>query len=186
MELMGVQGNGGRSYDTDKMINRYDNKILMAYFADVLKLGQDSVGSFALAGSKTNLLAVGIAAILTEILDVINRDLVIQTLLVNGWDLGKEDIPYITFEDLDERDLDELGKYIQRVASVGALEITQPLSEALLDTARLPKPDRDKPIDVELTSGGNSDAGRGMKTAGEGNSTGISSDDKSVTNQENA
>lgn len=186
MELMGVQGNGGRSYDTDKMINRYDNKILMAYLADVLKLGQDSVGSFALAGSKTNLLAVGIAAVLTEILDVINRDLVIQTLLVNGWDLGKEEIPYITFEDLDERDLDELGKYVQRISSVGALEMTQPLSEALLETARLPKPDRDRPIDDEFTSGGSSDAGRGMKTAGEGNSTGVSSDDKSVTNQENA
>lgn len=186
MELMGVQGNGGRSYDTDKMINRYDNKILMSYLADVLKLGQDSVGSFALAGSKTNLLAVGIAAVLTEILDVINRDLVIQTLLVNGWDLSKEEIPYITFEDLDERDLDELGKYIQRVASVGALEVSESLSEALLETARLPKVNRDKPIDPELTSGGSSDAGRGMKTAGEGNSTGISSDDKSVTNQENA
>lgn len=187
MELMGVKGNGGRSYDMDKMINRYDNKILMAYLADVLKLGQDSVGSFALAGSKTNLLAVGIQAVLDEILDVINRDLVIQTLKLNGWDLDNgEQIPYITYEDLDERDLDELGKFIQRAVSVGAIEKTEPLSEALLETARLPLPDRSKPIKPEMTSGSNSDAGRGMQTAGEGNSTTVGGSDSSTSNTENS
>src|SRR5690606_31461676 len=89
----------GKQYDTNTIITRWDNKILTALFADFLKLGQDQVGSFALAGAKTNLMAMGIEARLKEIADVINNDLVPQTFALNGW--STEELPFITFSDLD-------------------------------------------------------------------------------------
>lgn len=149
-ELVSVQGS--KQFDTAKIIDRYENKILMTYLADVLKMGQDSnTGSFALSDNKTNLMAVGIEAILTQLIEVINRDLVTQTALMNGWDISQP-LPKIMFEDLDERDLDKLGAFVQRAVSVGAMEVDQVLSDSLREIAKLPKADPDKKIREDLLS----------------------------------
>lgn len=178
---------GGKMYNTIEIINSYENKILMTYLADVLKLGQDASGSFALSDNKTNLLAVGIKAIVEEVLQEFNRDLIPQTLIMNGWDVSQP-IPHITIDDLDERDLDDLGKFVQRCASVGALEVDQGLSDWLRTEMGAPATDRDKPIKPEMTSNGDTKAGEGMKTAGEGTSKSPteSKGDSSTSNTENA
>ena len=162
-ELMGVTGSGGKNFNLSEIISRYENKILMTYLADVLKMGQESHGSFALSDNKTNLLAVGIEAILVEILEVINRDLIAQTLIMNGWEVN-EDSPCVTYDDLDERDLDKLGQFIQRTAAVNALEVDETLSDALRLAAKLPIADRSKPIKPEMTSAGESESGNAMKS----------------------
>ncbi len=150
-----VSVDGSKQFDTGTIIDRYENKILMTYLADVLKMGQDNtVGSFALSDNKTNLMAVGIEAILTQLLEVINRDLVSQTALMNGWDLSKP-LPQICFEDLDERDLDKLGAFIQRTVDVGAVEVDQVLSDELRKVAKLPVADSSKKIRKELLNQGN-------------------------------
>lgn len=149
-ELISVQGS--KQFDTAKIIDRYENKILMTYLADVLKMGQDNtVGSFALSDNKTNLMAVGIEAILTQLMEVINRDLVTQTALMNGWDISQP-LPRIMFEDLDERDLDKLGAFIQRTVSSGAMEVDQVLSDSLREIAKLPKADPEMKIREDLLS----------------------------------
>lgn len=167
-KLEGVSG-GGKQYDTNKIIERYENKILMAYLADVLKLGQDASGSFALSDNKTNLLAVGIEAILKQILDIINRDLIPQTFLMNGTDISQE-LPIIKHGDLDNRELEQLGKFVQQVVSVGAMEIDEELSEWLRKQADAPLPNREKPIKPEMTSDKESQAGADTGgTSGAGN-----------------
>lgn len=184
-QLMGVSGGGGKNFDLNAIISRYENKILMTYLADVLKMGQEAHGSFALSDNKTNLLAVGIEAILVELLETINRDLVSQTLLMNGWEVD-ENSPKITYEDLDERDLDVLGQFIQRCVAVGAIEVDELLSESLRKEARLPSPDRERPIQAEMTSQGTSESGGGMKS-GMPNSNGSGgSVDASSANNSNA
>lgn len=178
-KLEGVSG-GGKQYDTNAIIERYENKILMAYLADVLKLGQDASGSFALSDNKTNLLAVGIEAILKQILDVINRDLIPQTLLMNGEDISQE-LPVICHGDLDNRELEQLGKFIQQTVSVGAMEVDQEFSEWCRKQLGAPMPNRDKVIEDEMIGGGNSQAGQGDGTGGKAGETQQSS--LKVTNE---
>ena len=163
-ELISVDGS--KQFDTGKIIDRYENKILMTYLADVLKMGQDNtVGSFALSDNKTNLMAVGIEAILTEFLEVINGDLIPQTGKMNGWDL-KLPLPKITFEDLDERDLDKLGTFIQRTVAAGAMEVDRTLSDELRRAARLPRADESNKIRKELLPQAQQEGGTGGTEAG--------------------
>lgn len=110
---------GGKQYDTNAIIKRYDDKILTALFADILKLGQDSHGSFSLADSKTSIVELNIEARLMEIADVLNNDLIPQTFKMNGWE--DTEYPKFVYKDLDREDIDEFGKLIQRIASVGFL-----------------------------------------------------------------
>lgn len=184
-ELKGVSGSGGKNFNLGDIINRYENKILMTYLADVLKMGQEAHGSFALSDNKTNLMAVGIEAILTEILEVVNRDLIPQTLIMNGWEVTDKS-PVVYYEDLDERDLDSLGQFIQRTAAVNALEVDEDLSDALRLAAKLPKANRDKPLKPEMTSVGESESGDGMKGGMNNTNGNNSTSDASSANSSNA
>jgi len=176
---------GGKMYDTPAIISQYENKILMTFLADVLKLGQDASGSFALSDNKTNLLAVGIKAIIDEILQEFNRDLIPQTLKLNGWAIT-DDIPKITVEELDERDLGVLGKFIQHVSAVGAMEVDEDFSEWIRTEMGAPPVNRDKPIDPKMVAGGESKSGEGIKTgATNGTAKTVAGGDSSASNTEN-
>ncbi len=181
-----ISVDGSKQYDTDKIISRYENKILMTFLADVLKLGQDASGSFALSDSKTNLLSVGISALITEILDQFNHDLIPQTLKMNGWDLDS-DTPRIVHDDLDDRDIESLGKFVQQVTATGAMEVDEGFSDWLRETIGAPTVDRSNPINVAMVAGGDSRSGDGMASGmsnGTGGSTG-SSGDASASNANN-
>lgn len=183
--LEGVTGQGGKSYDTNSIIERYENKILMTYLADVLKMGQTNSGSFALSDNKTNLLAVGIEAVLKEILQVINEDLIPQTLHLNGWDVSG-DLPYIGYDDLDERDLEKLGGFIQKVVSVGAMEVDQNLSNGLRELARLPMASEEAPMrESLLPANAQTRASDGMAKPGEGTRDNPSGNATSTANASN-
>lgn len=162
-----VASEGSKQFDTDTVLKRYENQILMTYLADVLKLGQDASGSFALSDNKTNLLAIGIESILTQFIEVINNDLIPQTMILNGWSMD-DAIPQLAFDDLEDRDLEVLGGFIQKTISTGAMEADENLSDFLREEAGIPRVDRSKPIKEELIGGGQSKSGEGMKTAGEG------------------
>lgn len=174
--------NGGKLYDTSSIINGYENKILMTFLADVLKLGQDASGSFALSDNKTNLLAIGIQSIIEEILQEFNNDLIPETMRMNGFQPIDGYYPKIMLEDLEDTDLEKLGKFIQQTVSVGALEVDEGLSDALRIKAKLPPANRDKPIKEEMIGGGISKSGEGMKTAGEGTATTPAGGDKATAN----
>lgn len=182
-DLMGVSG-GGKSYDIDAVIKRRQNEILMAYFADVLKLGQDGVGSFALADAKNNLLAHAVADHLAFQREVLQRQLVQTLAELNHW--AEDDIPELYHSDVDDRDLDELGKFIQRCVSVGAMSVDQDLDAGLRQMGNLPTANYKKPIPDNALSSTRSRASDGMKTAGEGTSTTVGGKDKSTDNVENA
>ena len=50
-----------------------------------IRLGQDGVGSYSLADSKTNMLAMAIESRLKEIRDVLNSELIPFLSRLNGW-----------------------------------------------------------------------------------------------------
>lgn len=183
-ELMGVQG--GKQYDTDKIIRRWDNKILTLLFADFLKMGQDQVGSFALAGAKTNLMSMAVEARLQEIADVLNNDLIPQTFKMNGWD--DTELPKFQFGSLDEVDLEEFSKAIQRIFSVNAIEADRPVMNTIRTSVFKvePKPD-DEPVNKDELPKQESRSGDGMsKGSGNGTSDDAASSDNSANNADNA
>ncbi len=70
--------------------------------------------------------------------DQINADLIPQTLAANGWLFEEEDMPTLEYGDVAPRDLDELGKYVQRVVTSGAMSIGKGLDQELRSAANLP------------------------------------------------
>lgn len=182
-ELMGVQG--GKQYDTDKIIKRWDNKILTLLFADFLKMGQDQVGSFALAGEKTSLMSMAVEARLQEICNTLNSDLVPQTFKLNGW--SDTDYPKFQYGNLNEIDLEEFSKAIQRIFSVNAIEADRPVMNKIRTTVFKvdPKPD-DSPVNKDELPKVESRAGDGMsKGSGNGTSDSAAGTDTSSNNADN-
>jgi len=53
---------GSRQFDTDKIINRYESRMLMAALAQFLMLGQESIGSYALSSDQTYLFTTSVNA----------------------------------------------------------------------------------------------------------------------------
>lgn len=132
-DLLQTSANGNQAY-TDTIIKRNENKMLMAFLADVLKLGTESQGSYALADSKTSLLSMGVEHHLDMIHSVLNHDLIKQMYSLNGWEYVEGESARFCFGDIETRDLDELGKFIQRVMSVGAMRSTKEVEDSLLES----------------------------------------------------
>lgn len=128
---------GSRQFDTSQVINRYDQRIAMTALADFILLGQEKVGSFALASSKTNLFSTAIGAFLDIIADVFNRYAIPRLFALN--DFKVSDFPKIAHGDLGSVDLKELGDYIQKLSQAGMpLFPNQELEKHLIEVAGLP------------------------------------------------
>lgn len=167
---------GSKMYDTDAIIKRWDNKILMVLFADMLKMGQDQVGSYSLAGEKVNLMSMAIEARLQEIQDVLNDDLIFQLFQLNG-ERPETKLPRLQYGALSKIDLDEFSKGIQRMGSVGAIEFDRPVANKVREALGIQLRPEDEPIDKDSIMGGQSQAG----LAGVGNGA-----SKSAAGRDNA
>ena len=168
-------------------ILRWDNKMLTALFADVLRLGQDGVGSYSLADAKTNMLAMGIEARLKEIQDVLNNDLIPWLYKMNGW--RDTEMPKFVYGDLDETDLEAFSKAIQRIKAVGLIAPTPGNVNHIAEVLGLPD-EVDEDMDQEelniLLGKPTSRSGDGMETGmGNGTAKSVSEDDNSAMNPEN-
>lgn len=185
-ELMGTTG--GKSYDTNKIIQRYSNEILQALFADMLKLGQDSVGSYSLADSKSSIMAMAIESRLKEIQDVLNTDLMRQLFEVNGWDT--EELPKFVYGDLDEIDIDGFSQAIQRIKAVGMIAPTAGNVNFIAETLGLPDRIEDSMSQDALNTllgPAESKSGAGMaKGSGNGTSDSVAARDNSTANKANS
>jgi hypothetical protein len=138
-ELKLLTTGGSRQFDTDKIINRYDQRIAMSALADFILLGQEKVGSFALASSKTNLFTTAIGAFLDMVCEIFNRYAVPRLFALNEFRIS--DHPQIKHGDLDSVDLKELGEYIQKLSMSGfPLFPNLDLEKYLMKVANLPEP----------------------------------------------
>ncbi len=108
---------GTRQFDTNKIIMRYDQRILMTLMADFLMLGHDKVGSFALASSKTELFAVALGSFLDSMCEVINRHAIRRLIKMNG--MPTELAPTLEHGDIESVDLGELGTYVLNLSRAG-------------------------------------------------------------------
>jgi hypothetical protein len=183
LELLS-QTSTGKNFDTVKVKEYYKNLILTSLFSDILQMGMSSTGSFSLGSIKTTLVGLAVQSLAKVISDVINKDLIPQTYDLNGWDSTRKCT--IDFDNIEAPSLDEVGKFIQRTASTNFLPRNHDVVNKILDTLGLDAIPEDTDLDDVLTTTNESGASEGMATAGEGTSTGVSGNDLSTLNTENA
>lgn len=130
---------GSRQFDTGAIIDRYDRRIAQSCLADVILLGHEKVGSFALADSKTTLLAVALGVYLDIIAAEFNGNAIPTLMRLNGVDRALW--PTMGHGDIESQNLADLGAYIERLAKAGfPLFPNERLEKHLLDVAGLPMP----------------------------------------------
>lgn len=132
---------GTRQFDTNAIINRYDQRIAITMLADIVMLGADKVGSFALAKTKQSLLAAVLDAQLADILDVLNSYAVPRLIALNTFP-GITGMPQIKCTSVVAPDLTELGNYIKALSgSQMPLFPNVDLENYLREVAKLPSVD---------------------------------------------
>ena len=177
---------GGKSYDTNQIISRYTSQMLVALAADLLQLGTDATGSFALAGAKQDVVEMALTFRLKEIRDVLNSELITQTYKMNGWD--DQVLPTFEFGEISKTDLESLGKFLQRVGAVSMIERDRGVLNVSRKALGLQPFSEEDPVHEEELPSFTSGAGKGMTSgmpSGTGDATG-SAGNASDTNSDNA
>lgn len=157
LELMGTGAR--RLFDTSAIINRYRQDIATTVLADVILIGHEKVGSFALSDNKTHLLSVALGAWLDEISEVFNRFAIPRLLGLNGEPL--EDPPRLRPGDLEKEDVQQFADNMSKLTTAGWLTPGSPEDEEhVREKLNLPKlesvtpPPPPEPIEEAPPGGG--------------------------------
>lgn len=97
-----------RQFDTNAIINRYDNRIAITMLSDLILIGGEKTGSFALAESKQSLLATALEAQIQNIADVFNKYAVPKLYHYNNV-TGITDYPKIVPGEVETPSLKEIS-----------------------------------------------------------------------------
>lgn len=110
---------GSRQFDTDKTIQRYDNRIAMCAMAEFLLMGQSSstTGSKSMHADKTKMFLDAISSFLTIIAQTFNRFAVPRLFALNDMQISEH--PKLAHADLDSIDLTVIGDFIQKLSLAG-------------------------------------------------------------------
>ena len=113
-----IQSVGGqRQIDIGKAIDQKNLEMLLALMTDVLIVGHEKVGSFALASSKTSLLSTALGGIMDIVTEGINRQGMPRIWRVNGFPL--ETMPTLVHGDIEYANLEEVANFILRLSQAG-------------------------------------------------------------------
>ena len=131
---------GKRNFDTNAIIERYDTRIAMTVLADFIMLGHQSTGTYNLGSDKSQMFSVAIGAYLDMIAEVFNNKAIPDLIDMNG-DTFKDitDYPKIIHGEIENRNISELGDFIQKVSSAGFISPDEQLEDYLRDAAKLPE-----------------------------------------------
>lgn len=139
-ELKLLASGGSRSFDTNKVIDRYDTRIAMTVLADFVLLGHQNVGSFALADNKTEIFAMAVGAFLDVICETFNKKAIPQLVEMNGDHFaGITDYPELIHGDVETQDLTKLADYLAKVVGAGLLQPDEGLETYIRQQAGIPE-----------------------------------------------
>lgn len=110
-----LSSKSSRQFDTNAIINRYDQRIAITMLADIVMLGADKVGSFALAKVKQSMLAAALGAQLSNIVDIFNEIAIPRLFALNTF-TGLRGLPKLKVSSVVSPDLNELGNFIQKIS----------------------------------------------------------------------
>ena len=135
-ELM--SSGGARTFDTNALIQRYEQRMLMVTMADFLLLGHEGTGSYAMHVDKTGIFRAALNTITSAIADVFNRHAIPRLFELNQWKL--DELPKLVPNNVDPPNLQELAGFMTSMAGLGMQFFPDPdLEKFLRDTAHLPE-----------------------------------------------
>lgn len=135
-----LASSGKRQFDTNQIIDRYDKRIATSVLADFVMLGQQQVGSFALADSKTKIFALSIASYLEVICEVFNNQAIPRLIDLNGDHFkGLTDYPKMKHGDIDEQDIQQFATAISTLIGAGALVPDEEMEKEIRRVLGLPE-----------------------------------------------
>ena len=140
-DLQLLSSGGSRQFDTDKIVQRYDQRMSMSILADFILLGSDRVGSYALGSSKMDLWSMAVDSIAKNIAEVMNQYAIPRLMKLNGMDATRP--PFLTYGEVSHVDLTEVADYISKLATAGVLMPDPKLEDYLRDLAGLPPAEHD-------------------------------------------
>lgn len=140
-DLQLMSSGGSRQFDTDKVIQRYDQRMSMSILADFILLGHDRVGSYSLGTSKMDLWSMAVDSIAKNIAEVMNQYAIPRLLKLNGMDVRRA--PFLTYGEVSHVDLTEISDFVTKLAQAGVLMPDPKLEDYLRELAGLPPAEHD-------------------------------------------
>ena len=114
-ELLG--GGSTRQFDTDKLIQRYEQRQLMTILADWIMVGHTGTGTYNMHVDKTGVFKEALQSIANSIADVFNRHAIPRLFAANGW--KPNTLPHIEPANVDAPDLAQLAQFLSATAGLG-------------------------------------------------------------------
>lgn len=140
-DLQLLSSGGSRQFDTDKTIQRYDQRMSMSILSDFILLGHDRVGSYALGATKMDLWSMAVDSIAKNISEVMNQYAIPRLLKLNGMDVSRS--PFLTYGEVSHVDLIEISDFVTKLAQAGVLMPDPKLEDYLRELAGLPPAEHD-------------------------------------------
>jgi len=131
-----LNSGGTRQFNTDAVVQRYDQRIAMTVLADFILLGHDKVGSFSLGASKIDLFTSAIQQIADTIADTFNDHALPRLFKLNGITTSK--LPKIMAGEITHVDLGVLGDFVSKMTAAGAMQPDAAMDNYLRGLANLP------------------------------------------------
>ena len=129
-----------RQFDTNSVIDRYNKQIATSVLADFVMLGQQQVGSFALADSKTKIFALAIGSYLDIICEVFNNQAIPRLIDLNGEHFkGITDYPTMEHGDIEDTDLMAFSTFLKDMIGIGVLQPDEALEDEVRRVGGLPE-----------------------------------------------
>lgn len=131
---------GSRQFDTNALIQRYEQRMLMSVLADFILVGHEDVGSYSMHTDKRGLFQNALNSIAQSIAEVFNRYAIPRLFSLNG--IKPNELPRIEPNDVDPPDITQLGAFMQQLVGAGMQFFPDPALEKFIrDAARLPQLD---------------------------------------------
>ena len=110
-----VSTGGSRQFDTDKIVRRYESRMLMSALAQFLQLGLDGTGSLALSKDQTDFFNMSVNSIADIIAETFTKYAIPRLLKLNGMSAEGVRLEHTPAGDVD---VDMLSNVLQRVGGL--------------------------------------------------------------------
>lgn len=157
---------GRRQFDTTAIVTRYETRIATSVLADLVMMGQQTVGSYALAVTKKDLFAASLGAYLDIVASQFNSETIPRLWRLNQF---KGPMPKLMHGAVETVDLDTLGNYIMRLGQSGAPIDWETVLPWAMEQGGIPKPPPTHDFTPRPVGGagiGSTDASPARATAG--------------------
>jgi hypothetical protein len=134
-----LSAGGRRPIDVNEIIKRYESRIAMSMLGEFILLGTESVGSFALADTKTSLFSQALGTYLDSIVSEFNNNAIPKLMRLNNY--PEELIPRLAYDDIETPDLAALAGALGGLVGAGILTPDDKLEEYMREYANLPTTD---------------------------------------------